>query len=82
MGELLLPPTLVATWHLTSYGQVQFESFEVDSVFRPVWTNPDVVYSIETHREGYSIRDLGRTLPVDLATWLHRAGVWDTTPET
>lgn len=80
MGEQLRPPALVTVMTLRAYGGVDVERFETPYEFRPVWINPAQVYSVETHPTDSLIRDIVRTMPVDVATWLHRMGVWDTMP--
>lgn len=81
MSEFLMPPALVTVMVIRPYGGVELERFAVPFVFRPMYTNSENVYSIETHREGATIRDILRSAPVDVATWLHRAGVWDGMPD-
>lgn len=80
MNSLLRPPALVTVLTITPYQQVNLERFEADYEMRPVWTNPERVYSTELHREGFTITQLGRSSPIDIATWLHRSGMWDTLP--
>lgn len=81
MRTLLRPPSLVTVLTITPFDQVLLSRFQVEHEFRPIWTDPSNVYSDETHREGFTVRDLVRSAPVDYATWLHRSGLWDKMPE-
>lgn len=75
-----VPSALVTVLTVNERGQVELERFEVEQRFRPVCVNNAQMYSVETHREGFSVRQLLHSAPVDIATWLHRSGLWDTTP--
>lgn len=80
MESLIRTPALVTVVSLSPYGGVESERFEVPYDMRPVWLNPELVYSVERWSAGFSIRDIMRSAPVDLATWLHRSGLWDQMP--
>jgi len=80
LNDPIAPPALVTVVSLPPYGGLYLERFEVEYMFRPMPVGPAKMYSVETHREGYTIAQIMRSERVDLATWLHRAGVWDHLP--
>lgn len=76
MDSLIVPPSLVTVLTLNERDQVLLERFEVEQRFRPVCVNNAQMYSVETHRAGYSIKQINGSAFVDIATWLHRSGAW------
>ena len=71
------PHALVTVLTVEPYNRLHVETFEVEAMLRPVWVSEQMLYTDRVYREGYSVRDLLMTLPVDVATWLHRSGQWD-----
>lgn len=62
---------------LEPFGRVHVETFEVEYFLRPLFLSKEQLYTNRTCKDDASVREILFDLPVDVATWLHRAGAWE-----